>query len=139
MSDLNIRRALATALVSSGIPQSNIAWENSGFNPTGLDYYVDFNVFSATEIGAGKTLEDCSEQNGFTQVSVFTKMNSNDYGTLYYQTLDTVKAAFLSGSETSYNGQVVAILDSNGINPTDSESWRQGGLTINYRAFKERV
>jgi len=139
MSDLNIRRALATALVSSGIPQSNIAWENSGFNPTGLDYYVDFNFFPSTDVANGKLQIDSVDQNGFVQVSVFTKLSANDYGTKYLETIDIVKGAFSSGSETSYNGQVVEIEDSTNINPSDSESWYQGGLTINYQAFKKRV
>ena len=139
MSDQDIRNALAENLMNSGVDQNKIDWEDSSFNPLGLDYYVDFNVFDSTEIGAGKTLADTSEQNGFLQIRVYRAMNSNDRGILMRSVIDMVKAAFLSGSETSYNGQVVAILDSNGINPTDSESWRQGGLTINYRAFKERV
>lgn len=139
MSDLNIRRALATALVSSGIPQSNIAWENSGFNPVGLDYYVDFNFFPSTDVANGKLQIDSVDQNGFVQVMAFTKLANNDYGTKYLETIDTIKAAFPSGSETSYNGQVVEIEDSTNINPSDSESWYQGGLTINYQAFKERV
>lgn len=139
MSDLNIRRALATLLVSSGIPQANIAWENTTFDPANLEYYIAFYFLPATEDSAGKTLADDSEQLGLVQVSVFTQLNSGDYGTKYLETIDTIKGAFLTGVETSYNGQAVTILDSSNISPSDSESWYQGGLTINYRAFKKRV
>jgi len=139
MSDLNIRRALATLLISSGIPQSNIAWENTTFDPANLDYYIAFYFLPSTEDSAGKALADDSEQLGLCQVSVFTKLNSGDYGTKYLETIDTIKGVFLTGVETSYNGQAVTILDSSNISPSDSESWYQGGLTINYRAFKKRV
>ena len=139
MSDLNIRRALATLLNTAGIPLSNIAYENTTFEPDGLEFYIEFSFFPATETGAGKTPVDDSEQNGFVQVSVFTKLNANDYGTLYLQTIDSIKGAFQSGAETSYNNQNVAILDSTNINPSPSEAWYQGGLTVNYRAFKKRV
>lgn len=139
MSDLNIRRALATLLNSSGIPLANIAWENTEFDPSNLDYYIAFYFFPASDSAFGKTQLDDSEQLGLVQVSVFTRLNAGDYGQKYYETIDIIKGAFRSGIETSYNGQDVAILDSTNINPTDSESWYQGGLTINYRALKERV
>lgn len=142
MSDLNIRRALATLLISSGIPQLNISWENKTYDPdkrVDKSYYIAFYFLPATEDSAGKTLADDSEQLGLVQVSVFTQLNSGDYGTKYLETIDTIKGAFLTGVETSYNGQAVTILDSSNISPSDSESWYQGGLTINYRAFKKRV
>ena len=138
MSDLNIRRALASTLVNAGIPIDRIAFENTSFDPTGKDYYVAFYFFPAEDIAMGKLQSDNVDQTGFVQVSVFVKMNLGDYGTLYYQTIDTLKGAFLSGLETSYNGQVVEIQDLTNINPTESESWYQGGLTINYQAFKAR-
>lgn len=139
MSDLNIRRALASTLVNAGIPLDRISFENTSFDPTGKDYYVAFYFFPTEEAAMGKLQTDSVDQSGFVQVSVFVKMNLGDYGTLYYQTIDTLKSAFLSGLETSYNGQVVEIQDSTNINPTESESWYQGGLTINYQAFKARV
>lgn len=139
MSDLDIRNALANLLSTTGIPLANVALENSTFDPTGLNYYIAFNFFPAVETATGKTLASSSDQLGLVQISVFTKLNSNDYGTLYLQTIDSLKAVFLSGVETSYNSQVVHILESTNINPTDSESWYQGGLTVNYQAFKTRV
>lgn len=139
MSDLNIRRALATLLISSGIPQANIAWENTTFDPANLEYYIAFYFLPASDSAMGKTIDSSSEQLGLVQVSVFTKLNSGDYGTKYLETIDTLKAAFLDGAETSYNDQVVHVLDSSNISPTDSESWYQGGLTVNYLAFKKRV
>lgn len=139
MSDLNIRRALASTLVNAGIPLDRIAFENTSFDPKGKDYYVAFYFFPAEDVAMGKLQGDNVDQNGFVQVSVFVKMNLGDYGTLYYQTIDTLKGAFSSGLETSYNGQVVEIQDLTNINPTESESWYQGGLTINYQAFKARA
>lgn len=139
MSDLNIRRALATLLISSGTPQANIAWENTNYDPANLDYYIAFYFMPAGEDATGKTLASSSEQFGMVQVSVFTRLNSGDYGTKYLQTIDLLKSVFLSGTETSYNDQTVHILDSTNINPSDSESWYQGGLTVNYQTFKTRV
>lgn len=139
MSDLNIRGALASLLNTAGIPANKIAWENTTFEPDGLDFYIEFSFFPAVEEATGKTIASSSDQIGMAQVSVFTKLNANDYGTLYLQTIDAIKAVFLSGIETSYNDQVVHILESTNINPSPSESWYQGGLTINYQAFKTRV
>ena len=139
MSDLNIRNALAETLVSAGIPLERIAFENTSFDPLGKDYYIAFYFFPNEDRATGKSQTDSVDQDGFVQVSVFVEANRGDYGALYYQTIDTLKSVFLSGTQTSYNGQNVMILDSTNINPTITESWYQGGLTINYQAFKTRV
>lgn len=135
MSDLNIRRALATLLNTAGIPNELIAWENTTFDPTGLDYYVKFDFFPAVDAGFGRA-DSGVIQDGFSQVSVFTKLNSGDYGTLYLQTIDTVKSAFSFGAVSSYNDQSIRVTGTTNINPSESESWYQGGLTVNYQAIK---
>jgi hypothetical protein len=142
MSDSDIRDAMVGLLNTAGIPVANISFENKPFDPddrSDSSYYIAFYFMPSTEDSAGKTLNDDSEQLGSIQISVFTNLNSDYYGTKYLETIDTIKGAFLTGVETSYNGQAVTILDSSNISPSDSESWYQGGLTINYRAFKKRV
>ena len=138
--NVDIRDALAQNLTAAGIlPITDIAFENTEFDPAGKSAYLAFFYFPALDQATGKTIASADDQTGFIQISVFTRLQNNDYGKDYLGLLDQIKAAFYSGKQLTYNTQLVELLDSDYINPSEGDGWYQGGLTINYQAFKQRV
>ena len=87
----------------------------------------------------GKTGESSDEQRGIFQVSVFVPVNGFDASNTQLKAIDDVLSGFLYNTSIVYNNQKVDILSSTVNNGTESESWYQRDISINYLTFSERV
>lgn len=138
MSYLDTKQALIQQL-STVVSVDDVAFENKDFDPSNKSlWYAAYFIPVSTEI-MGKTLASSDEQRGIFQVSVFTPLNNGDFGNTQLQAIDDVLSGFLYNTSIVYNNQRVDILSSDVTSGTDSESWFQRNISINYLTFSERV
>ena len=132
MNLLDVRDALAQAVIdNTPVP---IAYENSGFDPVGLDAWVDIQFIPATSEAMGKQQDSNDDERGIFQISVFVKSNADDYDNQQWAIILGFKSIF-------FNSAVIGDVDilevtTNGGYPV--ESWYKRDISINYMAFTKR-
>ena len=135
MSQLSIRNALLQAVIDNTSLQ--VVYENSGFDPVGLDSFVSVHFIPATSEPMGKTQASSDEERGIFQISVFIKMNPDDDGsdTEQLQIIDDFKTVFFYSAQFS-GVNINEVTVNNGF---PVESWYKRDISINYMAFSTRV
>ena len=141
MSYYDTKQALIQQLTSitiTGITSNDISYENSGFNPNGKSKFIAGYFIPATSEIMGKTSASSDYQRGIFQVSVFVKLNSDDYDNTQLQIIDSITTGFVYNTVTVYNGQKVQILESTVNSGSENESWFKCDISINYLTFSNR-
>ena len=138
MSYLDTKQALIQQLLTVGIADTEIAFENKKFNPANKSFWLAAYFIPATTDILGKTIASGDEQRGIFQVSVFVDLDDPDFDNLQLTTIDTILSSFQFGTSTVYNNQRVDILSSTVNNGTENESWFQRDVSINYLTFSAR-
>ena len=135
MSYYNTRQALIQRLINTsitGITAADISYENSDFDPKGKRKFVAGYFIPATSEIMGKTSASSNDQRGIFQVSVFVKLNSDDYDNTQLQIIDSITTGFVYNTVTVYNGQKVQILESTVNSGSENEAWFKRDVSINY-------
>ncbi len=141
MSYYNTRQALIQRLINTsitGITAADISYENSDFDPKGKSKFVAGYFIPATSEIMGKTSASSNDQRGIFQVSVFVKLNSDDYDNTQLQIIDSITTGFVYNTVTVYNGQKVQILESTVNSGSENEAWFKRDISINYLTFSNR-
>tara|TARA_R110002020_G_scaffold58268_1_gene159736 strand:+ start:16 stop:429 length:414 start_codon:yes stop_codon:yes gene_type:complete len=136
MSQLQIRNTLLTQVVATLTPLvgDNIAFENKDFDTTGVDTWCSTHFNPVTSDSLGKGVLSCDDERGFMQVSVFVKLNSDDYDNQQLTIMDELKKSF-------YNGAImdsIVILEVTINNGFIVDSYYKRDLTINYTSYQQR-
>lgn len=142
MSYLDTKQALIQKLIGAsitGITSSDIAYENSDFDPTGKSKYIAAYFIPATSDAMSKSTVSSDDQRGVLQVSIYIKLNSGLYDNEQLQIVDDLLAGFVYNSTAVYNTQTVQILDSTVNAGSENESWFKRDISINYLTFTTRV
>lgn len=138
MSYLKTKQALIQQL-QTVVNFNDVASENKTFDPANKSlWYAAYFLPVSTEM-MGKTPASSDEQRGIFQVSVFVSLNSDQFDNNQLQAIDDVLSGFLYNTSIVYNGQQVDVLSSTVNNGSESESWFQRDISINYLTFSERV
>ena len=139
MSFFNTRQALLKKLVDSAVvAETDINYENKSFDPTGKSLWLSVNLFPTTDEMLGKTSASRNLRRGFFQISVFVKKNEDNFDNVQLQTMDTLISEFKYGSQATFGGQVVDILESTVTSGSTNNSWYKRDITINYMTFATR-
>lgn len=138
MSYLDIKQALIQQLLTAGIADTEIAFENKKFDPANKSFWLAAYFMPATTGILGKTSASGDEQRGVFQVSVFQELDDENFDNLNLTKIDEVLSVFQFGTSTVYNGQQVDILSSTVNNGTENESWFKRDISVNYLTFSER-
>jgi hypothetical protein len=132
MNQLDIRNALLQAVIDNKtVPLAN---ENSGFKPIGLDSYISTHFIPATSEPMGKLQASNDDDRGIFQISVFVKLNADDYDNEQIQIIDAFKTVFFNSAVIG--GVFINEVTTNGGYPV--ESWYKRDISINYMAFTTR-
>ena len=124
------------SLTLTGITSSDIAWDNSDFNPAGKAAWLDtFYIPADIDITSKGTAG--AQQSGLFQVSVYVPANDSTGGVKQYarrqmQIMGEVLSGFATNTQTSYNSVTVSILDSTVQPARKSGGWYVRDITINY-------
>ena len=135
MSYYDTKQALIqrlTEIAITGITASDIAYENSDFDPSGKSVFISATFIPATSEAKGKETLSLQEYRGIFQVSVFVKLNSGDYDNTQLQIVDSVLSGFGYNTSTVYNTQTVQILESTVNSGSENESWFKRDISIDY-------
>lgn len=141
MSYLDTRQACITQLVNNlptGLTTADVAFENNKFNPQNRSLWLAAYFIPVTTEATGKTDESQNEQRGIFQVSVFAAINGGNYDTEMLTAIDELTSVFKYNTQMVYNTQTVQVLDSTVSAGSESESWYQRDITINYLTFSGR-
>lgn len=141
MGYLDTKQALVAHLVNntpSGLTGADIAFENRKFNPANKDLWLAAYFIPASTEAMGKSYASSDEQRGIFQVSVFIKLNNDDFDNAQMQAIDEIVTAFRYNTNLVYNNQVVNILESTVNVGAESEAWYQRDISINYLTFTNR-
>ena len=141
MSYYDTKQALLQQLSSitiTGITSTDIAYENSNFDPSGKSKFISATFIPATTEMMGKSATSSDEQRGIFQVSVFVKLNSGSYDNTQLQIVDSIITGFPYNTVTVYNGQTVQILESTVNSGSENESWFKRDISIDYLTFNNR-
>jgi len=138
LSYLDIKQALIQQLLTAGIADTEIAFENKKFDPANKSFWLAAYFMPATTGILGKTSASGDEQRGVFQVSVFQELDDENFDNLNLTKIDEVLSVFQFGTSTVYNGQQVDILSSTVNNGTENESWFKRDISVNYLTFSER-
>ena len=132
MNLLDVRNALVQAVIDNAtVP---IAYENSGFDPSALDAWVDIQFIPATSEAMGKQQDSNDDERGVFQISVFVKSNADDYDNQQWAIILGFKSIFFNSAVI---GDVeIKEVTTNGGYPV--ESWYKRDISINYIAFTTR-
>lgn len=136
MSQLQIRNTLLTQVVATLTPLvgDNIAFENRDFDTTGVDAWCSTHFNPATSESCGKSSVSSDEERGFMQVSVFVKLNADDYDNQQLTIIDELKKDFYFGV-TIGNVDVHEVTLNNGF---IVDAYYKRDITINYSSFQGR-
>ena len=124
------------SLTLTGITSSDIAWDNSDFDPSGKTAWLDtFYIPADIDITSKGTAG--AQQSGLFQVSVYVPANDSTGGVKQYarrqmQIMGEVLSGFATNTQTSYNSVTVSILDSTVQPARKSGGWYVRDITINY-------
>ena len=138
MSYLKTKQAFLQQL-RTVVDVDDVAFEDNKFDTANKSlWFAAYFLPVSTDI-MGKTSASSDEQRGIFQVSVFVPINGFDSSNTQLQAVDDVLSGFLYNTSIVYNGQKVDILSSTVNSGTESESWFQRDISINYLTFSERV
>lgn len=137
---IDIYNALIQRLTTASITDidaSDIAYDNSDFDPKDKDAWLSTNFIPVERGGSSKTALS-AEDAGLFQVDVFVPLNDATGGSKRYnlralEIVTDVLSAFPEHDTITYNGTNVEIEESTFAAPLISESWYQIPITINYR------
>ncbi len=139
MSYFSTKQALITKLIDLAVvDNSDIAFDNSNFDPDGKSLWLSASFVPATSESIGKNSTASDEQRGFLQVSVFIASDSGNYDNIQLQKVDEIREGFSHGTSLVYNGQEVDIIQTSVGNGRSVDSWFVRDITINYLTFSER-
>ena len=141
MSYLNTKTALLTQLLGNlptGVTDQDVSYENNKFEPKGKDIWLAAYFIPATSEATGKDTNDTDIEEGMYQISVFVKLNSDNYDIAQLTAIDELKSAFRPSSQLVYNDQTVNIKNSSLTSGTEAGAFFQRDLTINYLTISER-
>ena len=136
-----IYSALITRLTSATIayidPLTDIAYDNSAYDPKGKDAWLEAKYIPVERGGSSKTFGS-AEDSGIFQVDIYVPLNDRTGGVKQYnlrakEILEDVLQAFPQNDTITYNTTKVEIENSTFAAPLPSESWYQIPVTINYR------
>ena len=111
-----------------------IAYENSGFDPVGLDAWVDIQFTPATSEAMGKQQDSNDDERGIFQISVFVKSNADDYDNQQWAIILGFKSIFFNSAVIG--GVEIKEVTTNSGYPVGS--WYKRDISINYIAFTTR-
>ena len=136
MSQLQIRNTLLTEIVATLSPLvgNNIAYENKDFDTTGVDTWCSTHFNPAASDSCGKSSASSDDEIGFMQVSVFVRLNADDYDNEQYTIIDELKKVFYFGVKVG-DVSIHEVTLNNGI---IVDAWYKKDLTINYSSFQSR-
>lgn len=137
MSHLDIRNSLQSKLATTLAPfvGANIAYENKDFNSEGLNSYCGIMFRSPVSDSCGKTKLSSDDEIGFIQVSVFVRLNADDYDNFQYAVIAGVKQDFYFGATVdNVNIHEVTLSGDGRI----VDAWYVRDLTINWSSFQGR-
>ena len=141
MSYLDTKQALITQLVNnlpSGLTTADLAFENHKFNPANKKLWLACYFIPVSTEMMGKSSTDRDETRGVFQVSVFVAINDNEFDNKQLQAIDEIVSSFKYNTQMPFGGQIVQALESTVNNGSESESWYQRDVSINYLAFVVR-
>ena len=139
MSYFNLQQALLSKLINSGIlDNSNIAFENQSFDPTGKTQWVSVTIIPATEEALGKTGESSNQREGIFQISVYVQKDSDQFANEQLELIDSILTEFSYNSIETFGSQTVTILESEVTTGRTVESWYVRDISINYLLFSAR-
>ncbi|HHZ95826.1 MAG TPA: hypothetical protein EYN67_09795, partial [Flavobacteriales bacterium] len=78
------------------------------------------------------------EQRGIFQVSVFVPINGDNFDNDQLSAIDQLITAFKYNTQMVYTTQTVQVLSSTVNTGSESESWYQRDISINYLTFSNR-
>lgn len=142
MSYLDTKQALITHLLDnlpSGLSVNDVAFENNKFDPSGKSLWLTAYFIPASSDTMGKSTDDSDEQRGIFQISVFTAINSGEFDTAQLTVIDELISSFKYATSLVYNTQTVDILESTINTGSESESWYQRDVSINYLTLSTRA
>ncbi len=124
------------SLSITDITVDDIAWDNSDFNPSAKDAWLDTFYIPADIDITSKDIAGAQES-GLFQVSVYVPANDSTGGAKQYarrqmKIMSEVLSGFATNTQTSYNGTTVSILDSAVQPARKSGGWYVRDITINY-------
>ena len=141
MSYFQTKRAMTTHLLNNlptGLTGDDVAFENYKFDPANKDLWLAAYFIPATTVSMGKTSGSGDEQRGIFQVSVFVALNSNKFDEAQLLAIDELISAFKYNTQMVYTTQTVQVLSSTVNTGSESESWYQRDISINYLTFSNR-
>lgn len=141
MSYLNTKQALITHLLNnlpSGLAAEDVAFENRKFDPSNKELWLAAYFIPATTEAMGQSASSGDEQRGIFQVSVFVAINGGNYDNLQLSAIDQIISAFKYNTQMVYTNQTVQGLESTVNTGSESESWYQRDISINYLTFSNR-
>lgn len=137
MSSITLRDSLANGVLSalpSFDPESDVSYENREFDPSGLDRFVAVFYMPATVEALGKQKPSRDDWRGVFQVSIFVKLDANDYDNTQLQIADDLKSTFFVGATVGD-----AFIESAELNQGGTEDgWFKRDLSINYISYQTR-
>lgn len=136
MSQLSIRNSLLAQVQSTLNPfvGDNIVYENSNFDPKGLDAWCSFHFVPVTSESMGKSAISSDDERGFVQVSVYVKTNALNFDNEQLTIIDELKKVFFYGAIIGETN-ILEVTLNNGFTV---ESWFKRDLTINYLSYQSR-
>ena len=137
MSHLDIRNSLQNKLVTTLAPfvGSNIAYENKDFKSEGLSSFCKFMFRSPVSDSCGKSIASSDEEIGFIQVSIFVRLNADDYDNFQYAVIAGIKQDFYFGAKVDDVNIHEVTMSGDGRRV---DAWYVRDLTINWSSFQSR-
>ncbi|HHZ69304.1 MAG TPA: hypothetical protein EYN54_03265 [Methylococcaceae bacterium] len=142
MSYLNSKQACITHLINnlpSGLTTADVAFENKTFDPSNKDLWLAAYFIPVSTEAMGQSAASGDEQRGIFQVSVFIPIggkHGDDNAQL--SAIDQLISAFKYNTQMVYTTQTVQVLSSTVNTGSESESWYQRDISINYLTFSNR-
>lgn len=129
MSYYLIHKALTQSYIDLALGVST-AYENSNFNPEGLDQFIDISFLPAsTDVISKDTLD---EEIGIYQISIYTRSGISLKTS--YELADTIASYYSHGLKLTSGAQKVFIDRTSRSSGRNSDGWFIVDLSINYIA-----
>ena len=141
MSYFKTKRAMTTHLLANlptGLTGDDLAFENHKFVPANKPLWLAAYFIPVSTESVGKTDASSDENRGIFQVSVFVKLNSDQFDEVQLKAIDELIIAFRYNTQATFDSQTVQILESTVNNGSESESWYQRDISIGYLTFSTR-
>ena len=138
MSYFNTKQALITQLLTV-VDEADVVFENKKESSENKSLWFEAFLIPGPSAMMGKSSASSDEQRGIFQVTVYVKVNSNEYDNVQLQAIDTVLSGFTYNTTAVHLNQNVDILESEVNEGSVFESWYKREISINYLTFSERV